>query len=173
MASPQACRRPADPQTTWIRAGYHGVTAIALMGALGLAVDLGRVFIAKNETQAFCDAAALAAALALDGTSTGITSAQAAVTSSTNQWNFGTTAVSSPTVVFATASQSRDRNRIHLCKGHGERAATHVFPSGDRFAEYPNHNLVRDRGPNRNHLVPARLAPYTSSAPTPPDHTFR
>jgi hypothetical protein len=34
------------------------LTAVALFGVLGLAVDIGRIFIAKNETQAYCDAAA-------------------------------------------------------------------------------------------------------------------
>ena len=79
------------------------VSAIALIGVLGLAVDLGHMFISKNETQAYCDSAALAAALALNGTSGGITNAQAAVTNSTNAWNFSNISVSSPTVTFATA----------------------------------------------------------------------
>ncbi len=79
------------------------VAAIALIGVLGLAVDLGHMFISKNETQAYCDSAALAAALVLDGTTSGITNAKAAVTSSTNAWNFSTASVSSPTVTFATA----------------------------------------------------------------------
>ena len=76
--------------------------AIALLVALGLAVDLGRMFIAKSETQAYVDAAALAATLELDGTSSGITRAKAAVTAQTNKWNFNTSSVSSPTVTFAT-----------------------------------------------------------------------
>ena len=79
------------------------VAAIALIGILGLAVDLGHIFISKNETQAYCDSAALAAALVLDGTTTGIANAKAAVTSSTNAWNFSTASVSSPTVTFAIA----------------------------------------------------------------------
>jgi Flp pilus assembly protein TadG len=78
--------------------------SIAMVGALGLAVDMGRVFIIKNETQHFCDSAALAAALQLDGTSAGITNATSAATSLADNWNFGTTAVSSPTVEFATTS---------------------------------------------------------------------
>src|SRR5438046_725991 len=41
------------------------VAAVALIGVVGVAVDMGRMFIAKNETQSYCDAAALAAALAL------------------------------------------------------------------------------------------------------------
>jgi Flp pilus assembly protein TadG len=78
------------------------ITSVALIGALGLAVDIGRMFITKNETQAYCDSAALAAALALDGTTTGITSAQAAVSNSKNSWNFGSAVVSNPTTTFAT-----------------------------------------------------------------------
>jgi Flp pilus assembly protein TadG len=79
------------------------VAAIALIGMLGLAVDVGRMFIAKNETQNYCDSAALAAALALDGTLTGITSAQNAVSNSANAWNLNTTTVKNPTVTFATS----------------------------------------------------------------------
>ena len=78
--------------------------AIAMVGALGMAVDMGRLFIIKNETQHFCDSAALAAVLKLDGTTTGITNAKSAATSLADNWNFGTTTVSSPTVEFATSS---------------------------------------------------------------------
>src|SRR5262252_6180447 len=80
------------------------IGAVAIFGAVGMAVDVGRAFVAKNETQVFCDAAALAATLKLDGTSTGITKAQAAVTSSTNTWNMNTASVGSPTVDFATSA---------------------------------------------------------------------
>lgn len=78
------------------------VTAVAVIAALGLAVDLGHMFIARSETQAFVDAAALAAALQLDGTSTGIANASAAVANQTNQWNFGTQPVTNPTLTFST-----------------------------------------------------------------------
>jgi Flp pilus assembly protein TadG len=84
---------------------------IAMLGALGLAVDMGRIFIAKSETQAYVDAQSVAAALQLDGTSTGITNAINAATdssnswnySATNKWNFDTSTIGSPTVDFATA----------------------------------------------------------------------
>ena len=79
-------------------------SAIALVGVLGMAVDIGRMFITKNETQAFCDAAALAATLELNGTTAGITNAQTAVTNSVNKWNLDTAAVASPTVTFSIAS---------------------------------------------------------------------
>ncbi len=80
------------------------VSAFALIAVLGMAVDIGRMFIAKNETQAYCDSAALAAALALDGTTTGIANAQTAVTNSANTWNLNSTRVSNPTVTFATTT---------------------------------------------------------------------
>jgi len=79
------------------------VAAIALIGMLGLAVDVGRMFIAKNETQNYCDSAALAAALALDGTTAGVTSAKDAVANSANVWNLNTTTVKNPVVTFATS----------------------------------------------------------------------
>lgn len=80
--------------------------SIAMVGALGLAVDMGRLFIIKNETQAFCDAASLAASLALNGADTGVASAKAAVTTmaTEDKWNFGTTQIASPTTEFATTS---------------------------------------------------------------------
>jgi len=79
---------------------------IVLIGMLGLAVDLGRVYIVKNEAQAFTDVAAIAAARHLDGKQAGIDSANAEVASSTNGWNFGTQNFPAAirTVEFATAA---------------------------------------------------------------------
>src|SRR5438094_10613160 len=66
-----------------------GLCIASLLGMLGLALDLGRVYIAKNETQSFTDTAAMAAALKLDGLT--FTAAQAAVLNNTsNQWNLPT-----------------------------------------------------------------------------------
>jgi Flp pilus assembly protein TadG len=81
-------------------------SAIAVIAAVGLAVDMGHVYIVKNETQTFADAAALAGALKLDGTSTGISNAQSAVTAMTSndKYNFATTAVISPTVYFTSST---------------------------------------------------------------------
>jgi hypothetical protein len=66
------------------------VSLVALVGMLGLAIDLGRVYIVKNEAQAFADLAAIAAARHLDGKQAGIDNANAEVANSTNGWNFGT-----------------------------------------------------------------------------------
>jgi Flp pilus assembly protein TadG len=70
------------------------VCAVVLFGMAGLAVDLGRMYITKNEAQSFADSAALYAAQQLDGTSTGIANADNAVATNPNGWNFGTTAFS-------------------------------------------------------------------------------
>ena len=80
--------------------------AIALLGALGMAVDLGRVFIGKTEVQAFSDSAALAATLQLDGTSKGITAAKNAVTNNANTWNLDSTKLTTDNyqVDFATSA---------------------------------------------------------------------
>src|SRR6266404_7953132 len=65
---------------------------VGLFGAAGLAVDIGRMYITKNEAQSYSDAAAVSAALKLNGTAYGLTQADAAVAASPNSWNFGTTA---------------------------------------------------------------------------------
>src|SRR5436190_11916813 len=90
-----------------------GFCIASLLGMLGLAIDLGRVYIAKNETQSFTDTAAMAAVLKLDGIS--FTTAQAAVIDNTkNQWNLGTstfqTASGNTTITteFAKAQAAND-----------------------------------------------------------------
>jgi len=85
-----------------IAAAVAGVSVIA---AVGLAVDLGLVYIAKSEGQAFADSAAITAALQLDGSTTGITDAVNAVSANGNRSNFGHTVFSGTVTDFAqTAS---------------------------------------------------------------------
>jgi Flp pilus assembly protein TadG len=77
-----------------------------LLGMLGLAVDLGRVYIVKNEAQAYTDTMAIAAARNLDGKQSGIDAANTEVANSVDKWNFGTQAFGSSirTVDFGTSS---------------------------------------------------------------------
>jgi Flp pilus assembly protein TadG len=76
-----------------------------LLGCAGLAVDIGRMYLGKSEVQEFCDAAALSAAVSLNGTASGITNARSAVTGSLNQpWSLGPDQIGTPQVEFATAS---------------------------------------------------------------------
>lgn len=76
---------------------------IGLVGMLALVVDLGRMYIAKSEGQAYVDAASLAAILELDGTQDGLVRARTAVAANPNRWNFGATAFDGSTVAFAQA----------------------------------------------------------------------
>lgn len=78
--------------------------SIVLIGSVGLAVDLGRMYITKGEAQTFADSAALAAVLELDATSAGFDRARTAVTSNPNRNSFGTTQFTGTTVEFATAA---------------------------------------------------------------------
>ncbi len=77
-----------------LRRGYvilaTAVSIFALFGMIGLAVDLGRLYIFKSEAQAFVDAAAITAATKLNGKSSGITAAQNSVLNSLNYFNFNT-----------------------------------------------------------------------------------
>lgn len=66
------------------------VTMLLLLAVMGLAFDFGRIYIARNEAQVFCDAAAMAAASRLDGTAAGIENARRAVEKLPARWNFGT-----------------------------------------------------------------------------------
>ena len=78
-----------------------------MLGMLGLAVDLGRMFIFKNELQTFADASALAACSKLDGSATGVIAANNVATvgplggTVPNGWNFDTVTISSVTTTYA------------------------------------------------------------------------
>src|SRR5262245_3137405 len=86
-----------------------GVCGTVMFGMLGLTTDLGRVYIAKNELQTFADAASIAGALKLDGTSAGLNKADSAAATgptgpsgAVNGWYFSTQTVASPTISYAT-----------------------------------------------------------------------
>jgi Flp pilus assembly protein TadG len=144
------------------------VAAIALIGVLGLAVDLGHMFISKNETQAYCDSAALAAALLLDGTPSGIANAKTAVTNSTNAWNFSNTSVSSPTVTFARALAGPWQTNPNPATGYSFVRVNATVPMQLYFIPV----LVAQTVANVNSMataaqvdltsIPTGLAPYTA-----------
>src|SRR5579871_5520395 len=91
---PPAVRRRSERGFSLI---LIAVCAVVLFGMFGLAYDLGRIFIAKNELQTFVDQAALAGANQLDGTKVGVEAANAVATSGPlgttkpNAYNFDTT----------------------------------------------------------------------------------
>ncbi len=104
------------------------VAIVAVVGFLGLAIDVGRMYVAKSELQAYADQAAMAAAFALDGTSQGITNASAAIQnisgspSQSNRWNFGTQSVTNSQIGFSDSAA-------------GPFTTNPVSASGVRFAQ--------------------------------------
>ncbi len=77
------------------------VAMLLLLATLGMAFDFGRIYIARNEAQVFTDAAALTAALRLDGTSSGLDSAREAVRKLPHRWNLGTAPFTGVVVEFS------------------------------------------------------------------------
>ncbi len=77
------------------------LTIVVLIGMLGLAVDLARMYIVKNELQAFADAASITGATQLDGTSAGLEHAKTAARNYPGKWNFYSTAPQGVTVAFS------------------------------------------------------------------------
>ena len=80
-----------------------------MLGMLGLAFDLGRMFIVKNELQTFVDASAIAACRMLDGSQAGLQNAHNTATagplgsSRPNGWNFDVNAIANITDTYATS----------------------------------------------------------------------
>lgn len=83
------------------------VTLPVMVAMLGLAADLGHVYIVKSELQGYVDAAALAACRELDGTAQGVARAQAVAAAgpgagaATNKWDFSTKVVAGVQTSFS------------------------------------------------------------------------
>ena len=66
------------------------LAALFLLGMAGLAIDIGRMYVARSETQSFVDSASLEATAQLDDTPAGIGRAVDAVNGNPKRWQFGT-----------------------------------------------------------------------------------
>jgi len=98
----------AIPVITRLRSGQRGMVLIAaaltivlLIGMLGLAFDLARMYTARNELQAFVDAASIAAAFELNGTAFGIVHAKDKVNNYPGKWGFEAYAPENVTTTFS------------------------------------------------------------------------
>lgn len=85
-----------------------GVCLVAMMAMLGLAIDIGRMYIVSNESQAYVDAASLTAALQLDGTDAGIRRATDTLSASTNQWDLGSRPFAGTQIGFGKTATDPD-----------------------------------------------------------------
>lgn len=163
--------------------GYVLITmaaaAIALFGALGLAVDVGRMFIAKTETQAFCDSAAMAATLQLNGTMNGITAAQNAVANNLNNWNLDTARIPTVQVDFATSAAGPWATNPNSASGYIYARVQATAPVNLFFIpvvvslQVQNVNSLAVGGQiAQNGSIPQGLGPFSAIGPNPNDPNF-
>ena len=86
-----------------------------LLAVAGLGIDIARMYVIKSELEAFTDAAALGAAMQLDGGSAGIRRAREAAERlaagpHAMKWDMGTKAISEIAENFAEGSESPNPN---------------------------------------------------------------
>jgi uncharacterized membrane protein len=86
------------------------IAMLLLLAMVGLAFDLGRIYIARNEAQVFTDAAAMAAAAKLDGTGQGFERARQAVARLPMKWNLGTKEFTGVVVEFSSDGTKWERD---------------------------------------------------------------
>jgi Flp pilus assembly protein TadG len=90
------------------------VCMVMLLGAFGLAFDIGRALITKNEAQAFTDSASLAATIHLNGTNAGIDNAKNAVAQTSNRWMMGTKKFTSVVTEFSPDKVTWETNPVNV-----------------------------------------------------------
>ena len=78
-----------------------GVCAGIMYSMTGLAFNVGRIYMTRNEAQTYADSSALYAAQQLNGTSAGLTAADAAVAAHPPSWGFATTASTGTTTEYS------------------------------------------------------------------------
>jgi uncharacterized membrane protein len=76
-----------------------------LLAVIGMAFDLGRVYITRNEAQVFTDAASMTAAAQLDGTQSGVDRAKASVAALPIRWNLGSESFTGVVTEFSVDGQ--------------------------------------------------------------------
>jgi uncharacterized membrane protein len=89
------------------------IALVILMAVAGLGIDMGRMYLIKSELQAFADAAALSAALRLDGSEQGIEGARQAPAElaagpNAMKWDMGTRAITEISISFAKGDAAPD-----------------------------------------------------------------
>ncbi len=85
------------------------ICMLLLLAVMGLAFDLGRIYIARNEAQVFTDAAAMTAAAKLDGTAAGIVRAREGVAKLPMRWNLGTKEFTGVVIEFSADGAKWER----------------------------------------------------------------
>lgn len=99
------------------------ILSLGLMLAVGLCIDVARIYMVRTELQNAADAAALAAARELNSGASGIQDAVTRATTIVNSYGFGKTTVTVPTVEFG----------VNLDGTYVDSATAQAAPSNIRF----------------------------------------
>jgi Putative Flp pilus-assembly TadE/G-like len=134
-----------SPSARYRKRGYILVATCLsltfLLGVSGLSLDIGRMYIAKNEAQAYVDSAALAAAKQLDGTAAGITRANSAATADTDKWRFDSSAFTNVAATYSNSAtgtfvfQSSRSDRLQLREGGCRGEPAHVLDPDPEWSD--------------------------------------
>lgn len=104
------------------RRGYMLVmfmmSLMMLLGVCGLAIDIGRMYLAKSEAQNFTDVAALNAIASLATAPTSFTAAAAAAAQTNVKWEFGSTSFANVATTFGTSATDSNFTATPPCCGH-------------------------------------------------------
>ncbi|MGH7416696.1 MAG: pilus assembly protein TadG-related protein, partial [Candidatus Rokuibacteriota bacterium] len=148
---------------------------LALIGTLGLCLDLARLYVVKNELQAYADAAALAGAEDLDGSPEGIRHAAERASSYPNRWNFQTADVEGIAVTFAAGPEGpfvseppAAETRCLRVKARATMSAYFLTGMSRRQAV----DAVATSGQFPVREFDWGLIPYSAAAPEPRDPNF-
>jgi Flp pilus assembly protein TadG len=114
-----AIKRLRHPST---RRGYimiaFTLSLLMLLGVCGLAIDIGRLYLAKSEAQNFADIAALNAIASLAAAPTSFAAASAAAAQTNQKWHFGTTPFTDVVTTFGTSAADPSFTSTPPCCGH-------------------------------------------------------
>lgn len=139
------------------------VVLILMVGMFGFALDLSRAYNRKMELQMVADLAALAAANALDGTSTGVENAVTAAASAARDvriaYSRGTVAWKPEALSFGTTSTGGTAGWMD--KASAKTNAGKVF-----FARVDTSELDAGHGQIKNILIPVMSSAFTATQVT-------
>lgn len=94
---------PGRPKQRGFVLILFAISCAVLIGFLGMAIDLGRLYLVKSESQNFVDSTALAAAARLDGTQAGIISAANIVAQNMQKYDLASKPFTNVATRFATS----------------------------------------------------------------------
>ncbi len=89
------------------------IALVILLALAALGIDIGRMYVIKSELQAFADAAALAAALQMDGSDAGFTRARDAAAKLAHgpnamKWDMGSQSITDIAAAFGKGDSAPD-----------------------------------------------------------------